>query len=103
MAINATDFLLAYPQFEEIYAVRPDVITTNLTAAQTFCSQRIWGVRYEAGVFCKAAHLICMTPFGENARMKIDGVPTTTHAQVFKEMVAALPIRVALAGGSGCR
>lgn len=97
MAINSTDFLATYPEFEEIFAVRPNVITAQLRTAQAFCSERLWGDRYAAGVYCKAAHLIAMTPFGENARLK--GGVSTTYQAVFKEMVSALPVRVAVAGG----
>lgn len=97
MAIDNASFVAAYPEFDEINDLAPASITSALTRAQAFCSAAVWGDRYEAGVFVKAAHLLAMTPFGENAR--IAGSNATAYGETFKEMVRALPMRIIVSGG----
>lgn len=99
MAIDAASFVAAFPEFEEINDLRPDAVTGALTRAQAFVSAKIWADRYEQGVFTKAAHLLCMTAFGENAR--IDSKAATAYGETFKEMLRALPIRLIVSGGTG--
>lgn len=99
MTIDPLTFIAAFPEFEEIYQVAPDVVENALREAETFCDATIWGPRYESGVYRKAAHLLCMTPFGENARLK--GGTQSVHGIVFEEMLRALPFRIAVAGGTG--
>lgn len=101
MAITATDFVSSYKEFEEINELAPETVAAALLRAQAFCSASVWGDRYEAGVFCKTAHLLAMSPFGENAR--IAGKNETAYGEVFKEMLRALPIRLMVSGGfDGC-
>jgi len=97
MAITATDFVAAFPEFDEINDVAPTAVSGALTRAQAYCSATVWGDRYEAAVFTKAAHLLCMTPFGENAR--IDAKAATAYGETFKEMLRALPMRILVSGG----
>lgn len=99
MAITSADFVATYPEFDEINDVAPASVSKALLRAQAFCSASIWVDRYEAGVFAKAAHLLAMTPFGENAR--IDAKQVTAYGVVFDEMVRALPIRLMVSGGFG--
>lgn len=99
MSITATDFVASFPEFEEINELRPSAVTGALLRAQAFVSQQYWADRYEQGVFTKAAHLLAMTAFGENAR--IDAKAATAYGEVFKEMVRALPLRVMVSGGFG--
>ena len=93
MALTAADFADAFPEFLELFEEAPETITRALSAAEKFCDSGIWGDRYEDGVFYKAAHLLAMQPFGENARLsKQDN--KTTYGEVFAEMKLALPIRM---------
>jgi hypothetical protein len=48
-------------------------------------------------VFCKAAHLLAMTPFGENARLASDKT-ASCYSVVWDNMVRALPARILVAG-----
>jgi hypothetical protein len=97
MAVDATTFVSAFPEFAEIYELVPAAVTGALTEAQAFCSVTVWGTRYERGVFTKAAHILCMSAFGENAR--IDAKAATAYGKKFDEMVRALPIRLLVSGG----
>jgi hypothetical protein len=97
MAVDADSFVANFPEFAEILELKPETVDAVLLRAKAFCSQRLWGERYEAGVFQKAAHLLAMTAFGENLR--IDGQKATAYGVVFDEMVRALPVRIMVAGG----
>jgi hypothetical protein len=96
MAVDAATFVASFPEFEEIYDLRPAVVENALTEATTFCDAVTWGTRYQSGVFRKAAHLLCMSAFGENAR--ISGDKDSVHGRVFDQMLLSLPIRIAVAG-----
>lgn len=97
MALTPTDFVAAYPEFDEANQLQPAMVAGALTRAQAFCSAKLWGDRYEAGVMAKAAHLLAMSPLGENLR--IDAKQQTAYGVVFAEMVKALPVRVLVSGG----
>jgi hypothetical protein len=105
MAVNAATFVAQFPEFEEIYALTAPVadgaaiVNGALLEAQAYCSATVWGDRYERGVFTKAAHILCMSAFGENAR--IDAKAATAYGVKFQEMVRALPMRVLVSGGFG--
>lgn len=99
MAIDAASFVANFPEFEEINEVAPAAVTGALLRAQAYVSSTVWGPRYEAGVLTKAAHLLCMTGFGENAR--IDSKAATAYGETFKEMLRALPLRILVSGGFG--
>jgi hypothetical protein len=98
MALDVASFVARFPEFEEISEVSEGeaAIEQALSDAAHFVSQRLWAGRYESGVMYKAAHLLCMTPFGEHARL--DAKDRTTYSVVFDEMKRALPVRM-LTGG----
>lgn len=97
MAIDAASFVASFPEFDEINDLKPEMVTGALTRAQAFCSLKVWGDRYEAAVFAKAAHILAMSPLGENLR--IDAKQATAYGVLFKEMLRALPIRMMVSGG----
>jgi hypothetical protein len=98
MAVDATTFVTEYPEFAECQTVAPALIARALRQAAGFCDARAFGSRYQDAVFCKAADILAMTPFGENARLKTD--PTQScYSVVFRQMLLALPLRMGVAGG----
>jgi hypothetical protein len=99
MAADATGFVATFPEFQEAYDLQPEMIERAVVRAQAYVSQRIWGDRYEAGVYQKTAHLLAMGGLGENLR--IDAKAATAYGVVFAEMVQALPIRMLISGGFG--
>lgn len=100
MVIDGATFVLEYPEFLECYDTAPRLIQRALRQGAAFCDSGVWGSRYADGVFCKAAEILAMTPFGENARLK--GDPSTSgYAITFAQMLQSLPIRIGLAGGVG--
>lgn len=97
MAITSAGFIDAFPEFTEALDLQPAMVESAIKRAQAFVGVKAWGDRYEAGVYQKAAHLLAMSPFGENLR--IDAKQATAYGVVFQEMVQALPLRVLVAGG----
>lgn len=97
MAVSAAGFVEKFKEFDEINTELPETVARALTAAQAYCSAAVWGDRYEDGVYCKAAHLLALTGFGENARIK--GTTKTIYGQQFQEMLTALPLRLMVSGG----
>ena len=94
--VTAATFVSKFPEFQEIHETVPAVVENALDEAKHFVDATTWGSRYQAGVFRKAAHLLCMSAFGENAR--ISGERASVHGVVFEEMLRALPIRIAVGG-----
>jgi len=97
MTVGVAGFVASFPEFEEAADLKPDMVEAALKRAQAFVSARVWGDRYEQGVYQKAAHLLAMSALGENLR--IDAKQATAYGVVFDEMVRALPIRLMVAGG----
>lgn len=101
MALDVPSFVARFPEFDQIGDDAPGAITSALSTAQGFVSQARWGSRYEDGVMYKAAHLLAMSPMGENARLDKSG-RETTYGVVFNEMLRALPLRGFVVGmGTG--
>lgn len=101
MAITRASFVQQFPEFEEINAepMCQPMIDRCLTSALMFVDAAVWGARFEAGVLYKAAHLLAMTPFGENARLQGDRT-SSVYSVVFEDMLKALPVRGVCAGAS---
>jgi hypothetical protein len=94
MALDADGFVDQFPEFSDISEDAPEAIDNAIRDAKNFVSKSIWGTRYETAVLYKAAHLLAMSPLGEDARDK-SGTDSTYNV-VFKEMLRALPIRCAV-------
>jgi len=97
VSLDVAGFVARYPEFSEVGELAPAMVTSAINSAKNFVSQSLWGARYEEGVLCKAAHLLAMTPMGENARLDKSS-PETTYGLVFKEMLRALPVRFMVSG-----
>lgn len=92
MAVTAAAFVSRFPEFTDTNDVAPGAIEAALSTAATFVSSTRWGSRYEDAVMYKAAHLLAMSPMGENARLE-KGSEKTTYGVVFDSMLRALPVR----------
>lgn len=98
MAIDVATFVAGYPEFEEVADLRPALIQRCLDDAKHYVSQAAFKNRYQAAVFAKAAHLLAMTPYGEEARLK--GSKTEScYSVTFDEMCKAAPLRAIVGGG----
>ena len=100
MSLDVSGFVAKFPEFSEVGDLAPASITSAISTARSFVSQSLWGDRYEDGVLYKAAHLLAMTPMGENARLEKSS-PETTYGLVFKDMLKALPVRFMVSGRLG--
>lgn len=66
MAIDAATFKGEFP----IFARTDDaLVATKLAHAANRIDQRVWGSKYQDGVFYLAAHLLSVEPNGQNARL----------------------------------
>lgn len=92
--MDAAGFLVEFPEFVLINAQKPALIAATLARAAKHCSARVWGDRYERGVYLKCAHFLAMSPFGETARLVKGTNATTVYETQFAEELAALPIRM---------
>lgn len=99
MAVSTAGFVAQFPEFEEALELKPEMVERAVARAQAFVSARVWGDRYEDGVYTKAAHLLAMGASGE--LLRIDAKQATAYGVTFDEMVRALPIRLLVAGGFG--
>lgn len=93
MAVSAAQFLVEFPEFGPTNTQRPGLIEAKLEHASRFVSARLWGTRYDRGVYLKAAHLLAMTPYGENARLHKTS-PETVYSVLWDQEVEALPARM---------
>ncbi len=93
MTVSAATFLVEFPEFGPTNTQRPGLIEAKLAHAQRFVSTRLWGDRYDRAVYLKAAHLLAMSPFGENARLSKTS-PETVYSVLWDQELEALPVRM---------
>lgn len=67
MSVSVSRFLKAYPEFKRTEA---ELVEQNLTAAEGRIATAVWGDLATDGIMVLAAHLLSMSPEGEQARLK---------------------------------
>lgn len=94
MAVTVEEFIAQFPEFDECPA---DFIQPFLDDAEECIDRTIWGeTKGDIGQKYLAAHMIALSPFGQQARLVTDKNPkTTTYGQHYN----AIKMKVA----SGCR
>lgn len=92
---TVAQFLVEFPEFAPAFARSAAFVQAKLDHAARFCDAGVWGTRYERAVYLRAAHLIAMSPFGENARLA-KGSRDTIYSVMFDDEIVALPIRMAI-------
>ena len=90
MAVTVETFLVGFPEFRQAPSA---LIAKKLADAQLQVDSAIWGEKTDTGVELLTAHLLAMSPFGQNVRMTIPGTrngrtePTTTYWTFFSKMM----------------
>ena len=84
-------FRAGYPEFS---AAENGLVAAKLNEAIRSCDANVWTSRVDDGVYVLTAHLLAMSPFGQNARMQSGG--TSTYEARYNRMVleVALGARV---------
>ncbi len=83
MAVDADSFLAGFPEFRPAEKALIDVM---IAKAVLQVDAGVWGPKADLGVELLTAHLLAISPFGQNARM-VSKTGTTTYQTRFKEMV----------------
>ena len=83
--IDDGDFVDRFPEFVEAETAYPGMITSCIASAQRRVDETVWGSTYQDGAMMLAAHLLAISPFGQNARLVAkDG--SSTYLTEFERM-----------------
>lgn len=82
MSVSVSRFLQDYPDFKRTDA---GLIEKKLTAAEGRIAPTVWGTRTTDGIMALAAHLLSMSPPGEQARLKKEN-RETVYERVWRDM-----------------
>jgi hypothetical protein len=86
MAVSRASFLARFPEFEP---APPLMIDEAIAEAVTRVDSGVWGNKTDAGVRWRAAHLLAISPFGQQARLVSKDGSTTygkEHARLMREV-----------------
>jgi len=72
-------------QFKEFQGVDPTLLQAQLDAAALSVDRTIWGAKADQGTYYLAAHMLALSPFGQNARM-VDAKGQTTYWVHFRRL-----------------
>lgn len=88
MAVTVASFLLSYPEFTRA----PEVIDleSQLAKAVLKVDAEVWGDKTDEGVELTLAHMLALSPFGQNAKLLSKTGESTYGVQLqsLKEQVA---------------
>ena len=65
-ATSSHAFRVRFPEFADL---ADSLVTAKIGEAQRRCDAGLWGSKYQDGVFYLAAHLLAISPFGQDARL----------------------------------
>jgi hypothetical protein len=82
MAVTRTTFLVRFPEFNR--ASEP-LIDAYIEAASLQVDDSVWGDKADLGVELTAAHLLALSPFGQQARM-VNKDGSTTYGERLSSM-----------------
>jgi hypothetical protein len=82
MAVTSEAFLVEYPEFGP---AESELVEGKLAAAARRVGIDTWGDRYEDAVYVLAAHLLAISPFGQQARLSSSSAEST-YGRTFEEM-----------------
>jgi len=92
MAVSVESFLESHPEFTPAGA---SLIGEKLAEAALEVDVALWGVRADTGIKLTAAHLLAVSPFGQQARLvSKDGSTTYSTRLIDLRKLAAAGIRL---------
>ena len=82
MPVTVDDFRNRFPEFRTVGEL---LIQQVLDEAALQVSEAVWGELADAGTLMRAAHLLALSPMGQQARKKNEK-DTTTYGMQFRAM-----------------
>ena len=90
MAVDVESFLVGFPEFRPAEAT---LITPTIAKATLQVDVSVWGSKADLGIELLTAHLLALSPFGQNARLvSEDG--STTYGKQHMEIVKQVTLRL---------
>lgn len=84
MAVSAQDLFARYPEFADARAPT-DMVNATLATATVQVRPEVWGVLTDEGIIQLTAHLLAISPWGQQARLAAtDG--ETTYGKRYREL-----------------
>ena len=83
MAVDVESFLVGFPEFRPAEAT---LITPMIAKATLQVDASVWGSKADLGIELLTAHLLAISPFGQNARLA-SKEGKTTYLTRFNAMV----------------
>jgi hypothetical protein len=100
MTVTLDSFLASKPEFAR---TSPVLISTILAEALLQIDYNVWGPKADQGLIYLTAHLLTLSPMGQNARMIVQGKdgqqPTTTYWGHYKMLQRQVGSGFRVAGG----
>lgn len=87
MSVSVTKFLIDFPEFKRVDRL---LVSRKLKEAERTTFESVWGDNYALGLMLQAAHLISISPLGQQARL-IEGEESgTTYEEQRKTLARTL-------------
>lgn len=74
--MTAAAFVVQFPEFEDVDAT---LLNAMLAAALLEIDVDVWGAKADQGQAYLAAHKLALSPFGNNAKMVVNGIGAGLH------------------------
>jgi len=99
MAVTAAEFKIRFSEFSQ---VADTDIDPKLADAQAFLDEGAWGSTdlYERAVFYYAAHLLAISPYGQQLQLVNDG-GKTVYGELYRNQLLPLIRRRGQISGGG--
>jgi|SRR5579859_3168472 len=81
MAWTPTTFVARWPEFAPTLAANPSIVQSALDEAARRCDVRVFATRMDDAVGLMAAHLLAISPYGEQSRLDTDKAETTYNIE----------------------
>lgn len=96
--MTPVQFRVRFPEFGKL----PDpTIADAILRASNQTAAGVWGNLADEAIGYLAAHMLALSPYGQQARLEVKGVPTTTYMMHWKRLARMKACGVGrVAGGS---
>lgn len=98
MAVTAAEFKVRFSEFSEVASTDID---PKLADAKAFLDEAAWGTtdRYERAVYYLAAHLLAISPYGQQLQLVNDSGKTVYGEFYYTHLLPMIGRRGQISGG----